>query len=39
MQNFSLENEFHFHENELVGEMHFHNNGFTGTLKQMESRK
>ena len=28
MQNFSYENEFDLHENELVGETHFHKNGF-----------
>ena len=28
MQNFSYENEFDLHGNELVGETHFHKNGF-----------
>ena len=28
MQNFSYENQFDLHENELVGETHFHKNGF-----------
>ena len=32
MQNFSYENEFDLHENELVGETHFHKNGFALTL-------
>ena len=43
MQNFSYENKFDLHENELAGETHFHKNGFTLILvltqKQIRTRK
>ena len=43
MQNFSYENEFDLHENELEGETHFHKNGFTLglvlTKRQTRTRK
>ena len=43
MQNFSYENEFDLHQNELVGETHFHKNGFTLRLvltqRQTRTRK
>ena len=43
MQNFSYENEFHLHENELVGETHFHKNSFALRLvltqRQTRTRK
>ena len=32
MQNFSYENEFDLHENELIDEKHFHMNGFAPRL-------
>ena len=40
MQNFSYENEFDLHENELVGETHFYKNGFALrlVLTQMQTR-
>ena len=43
MQNFSYENEFDLHENELAGETHFHKNGvvlrLVLTQRQTRTRK
>ena len=38
MQNFSYENEFDLHENELAGETHFHKNGFPLRLALTQSK-
>ena len=43
MKNFSYENEFDLHENELLAETHFHKNGFALglvlTQRQTRTRK
>ena len=43
VQNFSYENDFNLHANELAGETHFHKNGFAlrlvFTQRQTRTRK